>query len=114
MRWGLVVAWASLIFYLSSQPDLHITPNTSWDFVLRKLAHMFVFGVLALLILNATRTKRVVGPFILTVVYAISDEIHQNFVPTRQGAVSDVLIDAIGATIGLALWMLYQNRKNKH
>jgi VanZ family protein len=39
----------------------------------------------------------------LIVVYAASDEFHQSLVPNRQGTVADVVIDTVGACIGLAL-----------
>ena len=39
----------------------------------------------------------------LTVIYAVSDEIHQAFVPGRSAQLSDVCIDACGAAIGLSL-----------
>jgi hypothetical protein len=42
----------ALIFVLSAQPDLS-TGLGFWDFLLRKLAHAGVFGVLALLRLRA-------------------------------------------------------------
>jgi VanZ family protein len=35
--------------------------------------------------------------------YAVSDEWHQSFVPTRVGTPWDVLIDAAGAALGLSL-----------
>jgi VanZ family protein len=36
---------------------------------------------------------------VLAVLYAISDEVHQSFVPTREGTLRDVIIDAIGALL---------------
>jgi VanZ family protein len=43
------------------------------------------------------------GAWVVAVLYGVSDEIHQSFVPDRTGRPSDVLIDAIGAAIGVAL-----------
>jgi len=38
-------------------------------------------------------------------IYAITDELHQKFIPNRQGSLVDVLIDtAGGATTLIALW----------
>ncbi len=43
--------------------------------------------------------------FVMTAVYAMTDEIHQLFVPGRAGRVTDVLIDCIGVSmITLLLW----------
>jgi len=44
--------------------------------------------------------------------YAITDEIHQAFVPGRQAQATDVLIDTLGAAIGLLLlWTFGRRRK---
>lgn len=51
-HWGPVVVWAGLIFVLSGIPGLRVTEEW-WDFEVRKLAHMAVFGVLAVLIERA-------------------------------------------------------------
>ena len=45
-----------------------------------------------------------IKPFILAVVYAAADEFHQSFVPGRTGIWTDVLVDGLGATLGLWLW----------
>jgi VanZ family protein len=36
----------------------------------------------------------------LAIVYAVSDEVHQRFVPGRTAAAGDVGIDALGAVVG--------------
>jgi VanZ family protein len=95
-----VVAWAALIFGLSSIPDLG-TGLGGWDLVLRKLAHAAEFGVLAALLVRAIRdTWWAIG---LGIAYALSDEIHQSFVPGREGAVLDFAIDSVGVVVGAVL-----------
>ncbi len=43
--------------------------------------------------------------------YGITDEVHQLFVPGREGTLRDVIIDTIGAAIGLAiLWFCFRNK----
>ena len=42
----------------------------------------------------------------LTILYACSDEFHQLFVEGRAGLVSDVIVDSVGAVLGLALFLL--------
>jgi VanZ family protein len=95
-----VVAWAALIFALSSVPDLG-TGLGGWDVVLRKIAHAAEFGILAALLVRALR--RTGWAVVLGIAYAISDEIHQSFVEGRQGAVLDVVIDSVGVVIGAVL-----------
>ena len=41
--------------------------------------------------------------FLFSVIYALSDEFHQTFVPGRDGNIVDVLIDSSGALVGILL-----------
>jgi VanZ family protein len=96
--WLPVVLWAGLIFALSSIPDLG-TGLGGWDLALRKIAHALEYAVLGLLLLRAM--GREVPAAILGVAYAVSDEVHQSFVTGRQGALRDVVIDAVGVLAGV-------------
>jgi VanZ family protein len=98
--WLPVVAWAGLIFTLSSIPDLG-TGFGGWDFFLRKLAHAAEFAVLGLLLVRAL--EHAWAAFWVGVAYAVTDEIHQSFVPGRLGSPVDVAIDAAGVAVGVAL-----------
>ena len=73
----------------------------------RKAAHAFEYFVLAVLIFNAAsitwQKTRPVFTFVVTVLYAVTDEIHQYFVPGRGCRVRDVMIDAAGAAAGILL-----------
>jgi VanZ family protein len=85
-------------------------------FAIRKLAHMFEYAVLALLFWCALRKpvrndarpwswREAILAIALVAVYAASDEFHQAFVPNRQGKFGDVVIDTVGAALGmLMLW----------
>ena len=99
--WLPVVAWAGLIFVLSSVPNLG-TGLGGWDLVLRKIAHAGEFAVLGALLLRATGRPGLA--VVLGVLYAVSDEVHQEFVPTRMGSPLDVAIDAVGVALGVLLW----------
>jgi len=99
--WLPVVAWAGVIFALSSIPDLGTGLGT-WDLVLRKLAHAAEFAVLGALLLRAL--ARPLPAFALGVVYAVSDEVHQQFVEGRRGSAVDVLIDTVGVALGVLAW----------
>ena len=92
---------------------------------IRKLAHFAVFGILGLLawsslgIFPKIRYKAFVRAGLATgfcLIYAISDEVHQLFVPGRVGAILDVLIDVWGAfilTFVLAGFVYLFNRMSK-
>lgn len=106
--WGPVLAWAGLIFFLSSLPDL--SSGLEMDFVLRKTAHMVEYAVLAALLWRGLRGEGVhavrplfAASFLLSVLYAVSDEWHQSFVPGRGPAAWDVAVDAAGALAAAAL-----------
>jgi VanZ family protein len=99
-RWAPVVAWAALIFGLSSVADLS-SGLGGWDLLLRKLAHAAEYAILGALLVRAL--QRPYWALVLGVAYAISDEIHQTFVPGRQGSPIDVLIDSAGVLAGVVL-----------
>jgi VanZ family protein len=100
-RWIPVVVWAAVIFAFSSIPSLNSGLGT-WDYVLRKGAHMTEYAILAMLLMRATASY--LWAFPLAVAYAVTDEFHQTFVRGRHGSPVDVAIDAVGALIGLAVW----------
>jgi len=114
--WLPVGLWCGAIFYLSSLPNL-ATPWGPWDIIFRKIAHIAEYGILAFLFWRAifysiktilSRTYAWSGA--LSLLYAISDEFHQSFVPTRHSSIFDILIDGIG--IGLMLYFLMVRKKN--
>lgn len=97
----------ALIWFLSAQPDLHSGLDDTWDLVLRKLAHMTVFGTLLL------AWWRAVGPWpaaAITLAYAAVDEWHQTWVEGRNGAVTDWAIDAFGVAVAATLMVVWRAR----
>ncbi|GAA0427801.1 VanZ family protein [Lentibacillus halophilus] len=132
ISWTLVILWMALIFYLSNQPEVvsdeistgvaaHIaetvegtTSNVnidlaSFNHIVRKNAHFFIYFILAVLVFNALRRNgrsSITLALAICVLYATSDEIHQLFVAGRGPQVSDVLIDTAGASVGLVIYLL--------
>lgn len=110
-------AWCGLIFAASHRPDLRVSSDDALDLVLRKGAHLFVFGVLAVLVLRVVSVGSSPAPgelavaWFVTLAYAASDEWHQTFVRGRAGQASDVAIDMVGASIALALWWRIGRRR---
>ena len=98
--WGPVVAWMAVIFAFSSVPSL--SSGLSFDYVLRKGAHMTEYAILFALLMRAL--GREAPAFALGVAYAISDEVHQHFVRGRHASPIDVAIDAVGLALGLVAW----------
>lgn len=69
----------------------------------RKSVHLSAFGVLAILFYKSFSTKPYIKAWVFTTLYAATDELHQVFIPNRTGTVIDVVIDSIGAIIGLLI-----------
>jgi hypothetical protein len=111
---GRIVAPLALmaaIFWLSAQPDLD--SGLALDFVLRKLAHAFAFGLLAVLWWRALRpTGRRALPIAIAIAlgYGIFDEYHQSFVEGRSGTAVDVAIDSVGIGVAGVLCSSYESR----
>lgn len=79
--------------------------------LIRKASHATEYMILSLLFTGCQSWKRslkrtCLTSWILVVCYAASDEIHQYFVPDRACRATDVLIDSLGAAIGLLLLYL--------
>ena len=94
------------------------------QFIVRKSAHFIgymILGILAsgLILYYGNINKKYLLAFLICVIYAISDEIHQLFVPGRAGQVRDVLIDSAGSLLGIIIVMTFEkllikfNKKHK-
>jgi VanZ family protein len=105
LRWAPAVGWALAIFVISSVPDLRIAPEPTIDLVVRKVGHAAVFSILAILVhlaLGEQRPRRELLAWVAASVYAVTDELHQAFVPGRGPSPADVAIDILGVTAGIA------------
>lgn len=98
-----LIFWLLLIFSFSARSTLVVIEQEAAEKLFYKGAHMFVYAVLVWLWWRAlSPERRITWPVLLlallfTVLYAVSDEIHQRFVPGRHGQLADVLFDAAGA-----------------
>jgi VanZ family protein len=131
--WLPLLLWMALIFCASSDSQsgphvsriigpllrriVHGISDHGIDLAIllvRKAAHFFAYTVLALLLWRWLRPVEAVGPrswswskaaqvLLLVTLYAVSDEVHQAFVPTRQARVADVVIDTAGGAFGMLL-----------
>jgi VanZ family protein len=140
--WLPVLVWMGIIYSASSDSGSFqhssriIEPLMRWLFPhlsdaavhaivvsVRKCAHLAEYAVLALLLWRALLRKSAPGNapwrwskaglvLALVSLYAVSDEIHQAFVPSREASVRDVLLDTTGAAFGLlCLWGIGRLRK---
>jgi VanZ family protein len=101
-----------LIYYLSAQPDLP-HPQTGWLSLAFSIAgHVLVYAVLAVLWMRVLGDNRrgYWLAFALTMLYAVSDEFHQAFVPGRTPDLWDLISDGLGAAGGLLCWAWIQRQ----
>jgi VanZ family protein len=139
-RYGPLLLWMVFIFFAStgqlsaSNTSRIIRPLLVWffpgiteesltlaHFLVRKLAHLTEYAVLALLaarafISSSRRTFRqrwFLLAAMLVILYALSDEFHQRFVPSRTGSIYDSFIDITGGLIALALLALWRKVKKR-
>lgn len=114
--WWPPLVWMGVIFWFSAQRSLPRAPTAVLDILLKKGAHALEYAILAVLLYRALRRTGVVGhvgrwTWVLAALYAVSDEVHQLFVPGRQARVWDVLIDWLGAA--MAIWLVRRWRMGK-
>lgn len=92
--------------------------------VVRKTAHFSEFAALGFFASIAVNTiyldlkRRITIPFLFGAVYAISDEVHQLFVPGRAGLFTDILIDTLGVAAGVAvsigIFAIFEKKRAKN
>jgi len=107
--WLPVLVWGTVIFAFSSRPS---TPTSQifWeDFILKKMAHVTIFGIFCSLVYRALKkslSKQKYMEYLsiaLTFLYGVTDEIHQSFVPGRDSTLRDMLIDTFGGVLAMYL-----------
>jgi VanZ family protein len=102
-------------------PDVSDKTIHDVQVVVRKGGHVTGYAVLAILLLrarnqrlfpNTWNTKSALFSETVSILYAISDEVHQSFEPTRYASAWDVLLDAFGAAVGLfIIWAIGKLRR---
>lgn len=103
-----VAVWAALIFTASSFPNPPGASGGEWQY---DLAHTVEYAILAALAFFALRAHRTSWPWFavavtawaFAVLYGMSDEFHQSFVPNRDANWLDVGFDSLGAALGMVL-----------
>lgn len=127
LRYVPMLTVMGTIFFLSHQPHLPI-PDTIEE--QDKILHAIAYGVLAATTLfglshritqtispargnqgTSPRTCLILnglGVILFCLLYGISDEIHQSFIPDRHSSMSDVAADSIGAGAVVLIWLYWK------
>ena len=133
ISWIMLIAWMGIIFFMSHQPGevsssqselvlkifsfLGIELNQYFGelatFVIRKTAHFSEYLILFLFAYNVSRfyftnKKARLYSIIFVFLYASTDEFHQYFIPGRNMAFKDVLIDTSGGVIGYLIMKIVE------
>lgn len=126
------MSWMGVIFYVSHQPG-DVSGDLSGSFIqtietllrvdlsnyhtlIRKGAHFSVYLILGMfmyetLVSHDMYPKNPGGlALFFSMLYAISDEIHQLYIPGRSGEVGDVIIDTFGAFVGIMMMWTIKKR----
>lgn len=124
LKWLAVAIWCGVIFFFSQQNgqesgntselvkklfmligiDVNSILGEMATLIIRKGAHFTEYFILCLLTYNAlgrgkSLKRRLAGALMFTAFYAVTDEIHQYFIPGRACALKDVLIDSSGGVL---------------
>ena len=81
--------------------------------IIRKVAHFSIYTVVGLLLMGLLSTYkikenwRMILSILLGMIYAVSDEIHQSFIPGRTPQITDIYIDTLGVVLGVLLILLF-------
>lgn len=97
----------AVIFILSAQPSAKLPKFDLFDIVIKKGGHFVGYGLLALSYLYGfgERKNRYLLAWLLALLYAVTDELHQSFVPGRRASIWDILIfDNLGAAAALVIY----------
>ena len=135
--WLPVLLWCAVIYGFSTEAgstrhtSRFLRPILRWfnpqisdeaiyrvQYGVRKAAHVCEYAMLALLVWRARRRPapgerrpwdwREAGlAFAFAAVFALSDELHQALVPSREARLGDVLLDSLGAALGLLALRAY-------
>lgn len=125
--WWPPFLWALLIFIGSSLPGGEADEATRQasgmkDPIhiqrIKDAVHVTEFGILMLLLVRALRFRGHKNPIWIglaaTVLYGISDEAHQYFVPQRYLAVEDIIRNTAGAILGASIMCVRRKRSSNN
>jgi len=98
------------------KPDISLDTIAQIHFLVRKIAHLTEYAILAILLMRALceratslwRGAAVV--LIVAVLFALADEYHQSFVASRTSSLGDAAIDSAGVLLGI---FIYQARHSR-
>lgn len=139
LRWALVFLIMAGIFFFSAQEGETSKAQTkevlslakiekvtkssgalsTEAVIVRKTGHFIEYALLGIFVYLAVSShtgnykKNLLISFIICFLYAISDEVHQMFIPGRDPTIEDVCLDALSAFCALAVLSWISHKKEK-
>lgn len=115
LSWFITIVIAATIFWISS---LTFEPGTPQTTIYTLLYHIIVFfflgGFLLISLVQGKNKNLIIVAILLAIIYAISDEIHQFFVPGRTCAFFDVGLNFVGISLAFLIYFIsLELRKNQ-
>ncbi|CAM5184950.1 VanZ family protein OS=Ureibacillus acetophenoni OX=614649 GN=SAMN05877842_104148 PE=4 SV=1 [Ureibacillus acetophenoni] len=101
---GITKIVAQNIEMVSGKEEINLR---SFNNIIRDYAHFSLYFILGVILVSALKKfglnikNTLLFSILICVIYAISDELHQIFVPGRGAQLSDVMIDSSGAILGV-------------
>jgi VanZ family protein len=135
IAWGPAVILMALMFYFSAQPKtappagadnvyfsgmMPIFTGRGWEVLIKKSSHVVAYGLLSVLIWRGLRAQGFAPreatswAILLTISFALTDELHQSFVLGRHASIIDIGFDYIGAASAALLSRKYLNGTQIH
>jgi len=116
--WAPPLALMGVIFFLSSRERVGVSDEFVVFFFVFKSLHIIEYPTLQFLVFRAlfrtlsgkNMNRIFLLSFAITLLYAITDELHQTMVPTRNGTIVDIGIDSIGILLSVSYTKLYLER----
>ncbi|MDH5163684.1 VanZ family protein [Heyndrickxia oleronia] len=124
--WAIAIILCVIIYCFTASPESAGSNTQDWiervtglnggaaevlNFIIRKLTHICIFGLLGILLYFAFRKNKLFFAWFLTTLFAASDEYHQSLVPNRTASVTDVLLDSGGALLAILIVKQIMNKK---
>lgn len=115
-NWLLVVIWMVAIFLLSAIPSYPVDLTSQQYNLVSLIFHLVLYAILTWFFIRAFMSsgipvkKSLAYGFLSAIIYGITDEFHQYFVPGRKAHLSDWLFDVVGAMI-IFYFYKYKSRK---
>ena len=95
--------------------DEKVEKVEEYSFIVRKTAHFLEYFILGMLVFNVlvllVSKNIIIFSILMSLFFAMSDEVHQLYVPGRDGNVRDVLIDVSGASLGVFTYGLINSKR---